>query len=102
MLTRILFAALAALLSFELAAGDAATPASETTARGVLKRIDATRGVLTIAHEPIPALKWPAMTMDFKLRDAKLAASLKAEQKVEFTFTRADGGYFISRIAAAP
>lgn len=37
------------------------------SATGVVKAIDGESKKVTIAHEPIPALNWPAMTMRFTL-----------------------------------
>jgi hypothetical protein len=34
-------------------------------AEGTVKAIDALGGKVTLAHGPVPALKWPAMTMGF-------------------------------------
>ncbi len=80
----------------------AALAADEVPGKGVVKKVDAAAGVVKLAHEPIPAIKWPAMTMDIKAQDAKLLAGLKPEQKVNFFLVKgADGQYVISRIEAA-
>src|SRR5207244_8275707 len=34
-------------------------------ATGVVKAIDPSKGTVTLAHEPVKSLKWPAMTMGF-------------------------------------
>jgi Cu/Ag efflux protein CusF len=39
---------------------------------GVVRAIDARNNRITIAHEPMPALGWPAMTMAFPLHSAEL------------------------------
>lgn len=57
-------------------------------ATGVVKSVDLAKGKVTIAHDPIPALKWPAMTMRFTFRDAKLVEGLKAGDRVNYTFTQ--------------
>ncbi len=76
--------------------------ADEVPGRGVVKKVDAAAGGVKLAHEPIPAIKWPAMTMDIKAQDTKLLAGLKPEQKVIFHLVKgADGQYVISRIEAA-
>ena len=76
--------------------------AEDIPGRGVVKKVDAAAGVVKLAHEPIPAIKWPAMTMDIKVQDARLLTGLKPEQKVDFGLVRgADGQYVISRIGAA-
>jgi Cu(I)/Ag(I) efflux system membrane fusion protein len=51
---------------------------------------------LTLAHEAVPALKWPAMTMGFKLA-ARLAAGL-VRQQVRFTFSKQGEDYVITAI----
>jgi Cu(I)/Ag(I) efflux system protein CusF len=65
------------------------TPAAAPTAAaikgtGVVKAVNAKTGVIKIHHAPIPALKWPAMTMDFKAAPAVLAAA-KVGKSVSFT-----------------
>lgn len=76
--------------------------ADEVSGKGIVKKVDAAAGVVKLAHEPIPAIKWPAMTMDIKAQDAKLLSGLKPEQKVNFFLVKgADGQYIISRIEAA-
>ena len=41
-------------------------PAAVAFASGKVEAVDATAGTVTIAHGPVDALKWPAMTMTFK------------------------------------
>lgn len=40
--------------------------------RGRIEAIDREAGQLTIAHDAIPALKWPASTMEFQALDEQL------------------------------
>lgn len=61
--------------------------ASVAKAEGTVESMDA--GKITIAHGPVDALKWPAMTMAFNATPEQLA-SVKAGQKIQFEFT-ADG-----------
>jgi Cu(I)/Ag(I) efflux system membrane fusion protein len=51
---------------------------------GKLMEIDAKSGKVTLEHEPIPELGWPAMTMGFSVKDTKSLAKLKAGDKVQF------------------
>ena len=53
---------------------------------GTVEAMDASAGKITIAHGPVAALKWPAMTMAFKATPEQLA-SVKVGQKVQFEFT---------------
>lgn len=83
-------------------AATATFAADAATGKGVLKRIDAAAGVANINHEPIAALKWPAMTMDFKVADPRQLSALKAGQTVSFGLVKDPTlGYVISHIEAA-
>ena len=52
--------------------------------KGKVVDIDSKAGKVTLAHEPIPDLGWPAMTMGFQVKDAKQLADIKAGDTVEF------------------
>lgn len=47
---------------------------------------------VTFAHQPIPALNWPAMTMRFNLSAYK-GSPLSVGQTVNFTFIQSASGY---------
>jgi Cu(I)/Ag(I) efflux system protein CusF len=75
------------------AAHDAEPAASAASAdaikgSGVVKAVDAKAGTIKIHHGPIAALKWPAMTMEFKASPQVLAAA-KAGKSVTFTLSAA-------------
>ncbi|RXZ45294.1 copper-binding protein [Crenobacter cavernae] len=57
---------------------------------GMIKKIDAKEGMVVLAHDPIKELNWPAMTMAFKVADAKLLKGAVVGKKVAFDL-RADG-----------
>ncbi|WP_082765261.1 MULTISPECIES: copper-binding protein [unclassified Phenylobacterium] len=59
-------------------------PAAAVTGTGVVKKIDAKAGTVTIDHGPIKALNWGAMIMPFKVSDASLLSGLKVGSKVSF------------------
>lgn len=65
-------------------------PAAPASARasGTIKAIDMQKHRVTIAHGPVPALKWPAMTMGFKATPAQLAR-LRPGDQVTFEFESA-------------
>ncbi|WP_428508778.1 efflux RND transporter periplasmic adaptor subunit [Roseateles sp.] len=93
-------ASLKGLMPQELAAAEpalrpGASPAAFTVL-GVIEDISTTE--MTLAHEPVPALKWPAMTMGFKLADPKLATGLKRRQTVRFSFTQQGDDYLITAV----
>lgn len=58
---------------------------TQATATGTVEAVDPGAGTITIAHGPVKALDWPAMTMGFKASPEQLA-SVQAGQKVEFAF----------------
>ena len=73
--------------------------------RGVVEDLDAANGRVQLEHAPIPALQWPAMTMEFVVADKTQLARLKKGAAVEFEMRAkpdADGNYVITRIAPRP
>lgn len=56
------------------------------TARGVITAVDPVGGKITIEHEPIATLEWPAMTMGFAASPA-LVGQAKVGDRVEFDLT---------------
>ncbi len=67
---------------------------------GIVRSLDAAKGTVTLAHEPVPALKWPAMVMPFRISPA-LAKGLQVGQKVDFEFESQGMSATITRIAVA-
>jgi Cu(I)/Ag(I) efflux system membrane fusion protein len=54
---------------------------------------------LTFSHGPIPALKWPAMTMDFGKPRPDAFADIKVGQDAEFSFKESkDGSYVLESV----
>ena len=52
---------------------------------GVVKAIDASKGTITLQHEAIAAIGWPAMTMPFKVALPELLQHVKVGDRVQFT-----------------
>jgi Cu(I)/Ag(I) efflux system periplasmic protein CusF len=66
---------------------------------GVLNAIDTGKRTLNITHEAIAALRWPGMTMDFRVAPGVDIAALKPGAQIVFTLGRgADGLYAIEEI----
>ncbi|WP_309604362.1 copper-binding protein [Phenylobacterium sp.] len=63
---------------------DPAAPAPGAQGSGIIRKLDAKGGAVTLQHGPIAALKWPAMTMTFKIEPG-LLTGLRVGQKVDFT-----------------
>lgn len=77
---------------------DASTPTSHHGI-GSIEAMDWAHATVTIAHDPIASLNWPAMTMDFRARDPVLLRPLKPGQKVDFKIIEESAGeYVIVRI----
>jgi Cu/Ag efflux protein CusF len=78
------------LLSRPCAPGsqDTATTPSGYDAVGTVKQIDVTTGKVTIAHEAIAGLNWPAMTMIFTIKNKAFFDKLSLEKRAEFKAAR--------------
>ncbi len=67
---------------------------------GSVDSIDEKAGTLTLNHEAITSLKWPAMTMEFKVANPSLLAGLKPGSKLGFEVVeRQPGEWVITRVA---
>jgi Cu/Ag efflux protein CusF len=84
--------ALAALIIAGAAAPALAHPGHDHSAaapqtaegQGVVKGVDAKGASITVAHGPIAALKWPAMTMTFRTASPAVVNGIKVGQNVHF------------------
>lgn len=56
---------------------------------------------VTLSHDPIPVLQWPAMTMAFKLASPQLAAEAKTGDRVSFAFEQTAGGPVVREMSKA-
>jgi len=69
---------------------------------GSIEAVDPARSTVTLAHGPIASLKWPAMTMDFRVKDPALLRTLKPGQKIAFDLIEESAGeYVIVRVQPA-
>jgi membrane fusion protein, copper/silver efflux system len=78
-------------------------PRAEASPQGVYRtsgRIESLAGDrITLRHEPVPALKWPAMTMTFRLGAPTLARGFKKGDRVVFSFDQAAEGPVVRTLA---
>lgn len=71
----------------------------KATGKGVVEAVNKEERQLRITHEPIPALKWPGMTMAFKVAPGVNLEGLGPGAKVTFTVSKTpQGGYVIEQI----
>ena len=101
-------------VALALAAGGAAAQAQEHKAAavktadakrahkttGVVKKLDAKAGTASIAHDPVPSLKWPGMTMTFKAKDKSVLEKLAVDRRIEFEFEQQGKDYVITTAKA--
>lgn len=84
----------AILLALTLTAAGPALAADQGAAVGTVNTVDAAKGTLNMTHDPIPALGWPAMTMDFGTAPGVPLAGLAKGSKVTFTVAKGNDGIF--------
>ncbi len=65
---------------------------------GVVKSVDQAKGTVTLSHEPIASLNWPAMTMDFAVDDKALFKKLAKGNKVGFQFVKQGNRYLLTGV----
>lgn len=63
---------------------------------------EATDDRLTISHEPVAELGWPAMTMTFSVPSPDMARAVDAGDRVRFAFREAGDGYMLTSLDKAP
>jgi len=64
-------------------------------ADGAVDSVDAKNQTVSINHGPVSSLKWPAMTMEFKLANAALLKDLKPGAKLSFEFVERQPGEWV-------
>ncbi|MEZ5857046.1 MAG: copper-binding protein [Hyphomicrobiaceae bacterium] len=57
----------------------------EVKAKAVVHKVDTAKGMINVTHDPVPALKWPQMTMDLPVTKKVDLSKLKAGDKVTIT-----------------
>jgi RND family efflux transporter MFP subunit len=79
--------------------GFSSTPAPAKTighqAEGSVDSIDAKAGTLMLSHAPVASLKWPAMTMEFKVANDGLLQGLKPGAAISFEFVERQPGEWV-------
>jgi Cu(I)/Ag(I) efflux system periplasmic protein CusF len=69
---------------------------------GVVKAIDTANGTITLQHEAIAAIGWPAMTMAFKVASPDLLKVAKIGDKVKFALHPAGMESTVTSISVQP
>ncbi len=75
--------------------------AAPITGTGIVRGVMAGHGMLTLEHDPVEALGWPAMTMDFTVLDGVDLSGFREGDRVRFNLKQVDGSWRISAIEKA-
>jgi Cu(I)/Ag(I) efflux system protein CusF len=84
--------------------GDAKTmptqqKADSAMSEGMVKKVDKSKGTVTLAHGPMNGM--PAMTMAYKVKDPAWLNQLQTGQKIRFATDPADGGMTVAKFELA-
>jgi len=78
-------------------------PKPEIWTEGAINTVETDSRIINVTHEPIPALNWPAMTMDFPVAQGVKLEGLKPDRRMRFRISEgADGRYVIDAVASSP
>ena len=69
---------------------------SKHVAKGTVKGVDTKAGTVSLDHDPVKSMNWPAMSMTFKVQDKALLDKLAAGKKVEVEFEQRGKDYVIT------
>lgn len=67
---------------------------SDAHAAGTVNSVDAAQHKINLSHNPIPALGWPAMTMDFPVAPSVDLSRIKPGSRVDFSLEKDKGGMY--------
>ena len=82
-------------------AGMQTTKPTQAQGVGIVKAIDTTKGTITLQHQAIAAIGWPAMTMTFKVDPPSLLTKVKVGESVRFTLHPAGMASTVTAISPA-
>lgn len=88
-------------VSAEGAGGSETAPTSgDTDTHSASGTVDSVSGSeVTISHDPIKTLDWPAMSMTFTAQDAALLNGIKKGDRVSFAFTKTESASTLTSIS---
>jgi Cu/Ag efflux protein CusF len=98
---KLLLGAAAALASLALLKSGMALAQGSSTP-GEVTKVDKDGGRITLKHSEIKSLDMPAMTMAYRVRDAKLLETVAVGDRVRFVAERVDGQYTVTSISKGP
>jgi Cu/Ag efflux protein CusF len=69
--------------------------AGHVTGAGTVNSVDAAGRRVTLAHNAIPSIGWPAMTMEFAVAPSVDLGSVKPGTRIDFTMMQGSGGMYV-------
>lgn len=82
-----------------MAESAAPTPAGPISGMGTVTAIDAAAGTIALDHEPIAAISWPAMSMQFTAEDPAELQGIAVGDRVSFELKSATVTSVITEIS---
>ncbi|WP_458068496.1 copper-binding protein [Rhodanobacter sp. BL-MT-08] len=77
-------------------------PSADAQGVGMIKAIDPAKGTITLQHQAIASIHWPAMTMVFKVASPDLLKNVTVGEKVQFGLHPAGMDSTVTSIKAVP
>jgi len=77
---------------------DMKKPATKIIGTATLNSVMPAHNMVNMSHDPIPALEWPAMKMDFTVKKEVSLEGLSKGDKVEFELEKSEDGYVVKSI----
>ncbi|MBF0448099.1 MAG: copper-binding protein [Magnetococcales bacterium] len=71
-----------------------AMPMNQADAMGTIQSINSEGNMVSLSHDPIPALGWPAMTMDLPVTKRVDLSQFKTGETVHFTLKKGRDNQF--------
>lgn len=76
----------------------APAPAGPITGVGTVTAVDAAAGTVSLDHEPIAAISWPAMSMQFRVEDPADLQGIAVGDRVSFELKSATESSVVTEI----
>jgi Cu/Ag efflux protein CusF len=67
---------------------------NDATATGTVNSVDAAQHKINLTHTPIPAIGWPAMTMDFTVAPSLDLTRVRPGRRVKFSVAKGKDGMY--------
>ena len=67
-------------------------------ASGTVTKVEPEKNAVTVKHGPVESMKWPAMTMSFKVKDKKLWPKLHEGSEVDVEIVQQGKDYVIAKV----